>query len=744
MLPVVVTSKTAATFGLRAGSRVKIDQGAITLQVTGIVVPTDPGSAFWVADTTAAVPTLEQPGTAPPYWVSAVIAAPSAAAAVQEDFGPAGLTMVWTLPLAVGQVTGQQAQPLSDALTALSSQTPQLPGSLAPVADTLTTQSTLLSSLADYLSADHSADVLLWLLYVSLFLTAATVLLLAARMVVLRRLGELTLIRARGGALWQLALTAGGAAAVTCLPAAVLAVAVGVAAVPGAGGPDAGSAAFWWPVAAVLVLTVGGPALIAAWQHRLPRQQTGLTRRRPRGRARLVAEVTLAAAAVAGIVLLRQQGAGAGTGVNFYSSAAPALVAVPVVIIVLRIYPLVLRGLLHLAARSAGAPAFLGLARAARGALTPALPVFGLVLALTVAAFAGTVRDAVSRGDVAASWQSSGADVVINGTSSLPALPAAGLRAASAVPGVTHAAQVWPSGWSAPDGTALTVLAVDPASYAALVASSPGFPSMTAGQIAPASGGAVQPVLASPQAAALLGPGPATVTPAGPVRAVRVRVAGMVSTTPGWTSGGAFVILPFGALHSTTTPPQTDAATELLLNGASIDRARMTAVLRADLPRGTNVTYRADVLSALESQPLQHGSFALITLCTGLAALLGLAIVLLELALSAAERTASLARLATMGLTERQRARVVAIELLPAVITAAVAALACALALPPLLGPAIDLSVFTGSGAAVPLSPGFASVALPLVALVVLAAAALGIEIRAARRRGAVSLRVGS
>jgi hypothetical protein len=47
---------------------------------------------------------------------------------------------------------------------------------------------------------------------------------------------------------------------------------------------------------------------------------------------------------------------------------------------------------------------------------------------------------------------------------------------------------------------------------------------------------------------------------------------------------------------------------------------------------------------------------------------------LLELALGAAEREATLARLATMGLSEGQRAWVVALEVLPAVIAAAAAA----------------------------------------------------------------------
>ncbi len=78
-------------------------------------------------------------------------------------------------------------------------------------------------------------DALLWLLYVSLTVTGVAVLLLAARMVAMRRSAELTVVRARGASLWQLALAAGGAAAAVCVPAAVIGAALGVLAVPGAG-----------------------------------------------------------------------------------------------------------------------------------------------------------------------------------------------------------------------------------------------------------------------------------------------------------------------------------------------------------------------------------------------------------------------------------------------------------------------------------------------------------------------------
>jgi putative ABC transport system permease protein len=219
-------------------------------------------------------------------------------------------------------------------------------------------------------------------------------------------------------------------------------------------------------------------------------------------------------------------------------------------------------------------------------------------------------------------------------------------------------------------------------------------------------------------------------------------VAAVISNTPALPAGGAFVIMPLAAVTSASTPPQPAPVNELLLAGASIDRTRLTAVVREKVAGGVT-TSRSAVLAALAGGPLQRGAFRLFSLALVFAAILGLAVLLLELALGAADREATLARLAAMGLGERQRAQVVALEVLPPVLAAAAAAGACALALPPVLAPALDLSVFTGSAVTVQLAADVASFAVPLAGLAVLAAAALGLEIRAGRRRGGATLRAG-
>jgi hypothetical protein len=365
------------------------------------------------------------------------------------------------------------------------------------------------------------------------------------------------------------------------------------------------------------------------------------------------------------------------------------------------------------------------MAQAARAALTPSLPAYALVLAITVAAFAGMVRDAVTHGEVNASWQAAGADVTVSNFYLGGTISEAAQHAFAAVPGVEHATVVSEWTLTPPQGAAMTAIAVDPASYSALVASSETWPAIDPRLLT------ADRVLASPQAMAAFG-GHKSVTLSFGVAPVRVRVVGTLSGTPALPVGGPFVVMPESLLaHLPYVVPNV-----MLLNGPRIDIARLTALVNKLLPEATT-TVRSELLEQLTGAPVQRSAFPLFALALAIAAGLGLAVMLLQLALGAADREATLARLATMGFGGGRRARLVMLEVLPAVIAAAVAAIAVALVLPRIVASAINLSVFTGSGARVPLVPDLPSIALPIAGLIMAAAVTLTIEITA--RRNVVS-----
>ena len=274
-------------------------------------------------------------------------------------------------------------------------------------------------------------------------------------------------------------------------PGVLIGAGLAIAVVPG------GASSAGWPLAGlVIAAALAGPPLIAVWLHRRPapasnpaRITTAETRRPARPWRRPVAEVTAVAASVAGLVVLREQGVPTGGGTDLYLTVTPVLVAIPVVVVMLRLYPLAIRGLLALSARRAGATGFVALSRAARSSLSGALPAFALVLSLSVATFAGMVSQGITGGEITASWHTTGADVLITPAPG-GAISPDDVQAIAAVPGVRHAALIWNTNWFTQFGQPVEVAAVDPAAYRAVVAGTPfsAFPAAVIGKAAPQRG----------------------------------------------------------------------------------------------------------------------------------------------------------------------------------------------------------------------------------------------------------------
>lgn len=156
------------------------------------------------------------------------------------------------------------------------------------------------------------------------------------------------------------------------------------------------------------------------------------------------------------------------------------------------------------------------------------------------------------------------------------------------------------------------------------------------------------------------------------------------------------------------------------------------------------IIFRSAVLDGLVSSPLQAAADLIMRLSLAVAAGFGLAILLLGLALGSADRDLTLARLTTMGLEQGRLIRLVLGETLLAVVAAVAAGAACAVALPTLTSPALNLSVFTGSSAPVPIAPDLVALAVPAAGLVVLTVVAVVAETRLLRHRDVPGLlRIG-
>jgi putative ABC transport system permease protein len=745
---VAVTEGTAAKFGLRTGTRLQMT--GLRLVVTGIVRPRHPASSLWTVDTVAAAPVLigASSTTSAPYWSGAAFVGEAELVAMQQYMSNGPMHALWSFPLSLGSVTADQAAGLLHnlqavsylpAATSVSTGLNAVAGQSATI--TISLSSGLVAALPPFVATDDAVQRALSLLFVSLAIIAAMVVLLGARLVAEHRDTEFTMMRARGASLWQVGTVALAGGAIAVLPAAAAGVGAAVLVTPGPASQLA-----WWLAAFIIVAALVGPPVLAMWRHRTRRDAASAkagvaagTRRRIVAARRWVFDIALVCAAVGGLVLLRQQGLPPPGSVDLFTSAAPVLVAIPVGLLVLRAYPFVVRHLARLAGRRRGVVMVVGLARGGTAAQAAVLPTFALVLSFAVIAFAAMARGAVQSADVAASWQVASADAIVTAPVDGPGIPPAAQRVISGVPGVRRFAAISLAGGTSGQGIQIPVVIVDPRQYAALTAVTPAppFPAAALARPRAASGGAagLVPVLLSTIGRDILAQH-SQLYAAG--HELRIRIAGTLNSIPGAQPGSEFVVLPRWALGAQAPSPGVMA-----IAGPHLDTAALAAAVRHAVP-GAQVTLRSRVLAAISGAPLPHGGFVTFAQGAAAAGAFSLLILVLTLVLSARSRELTLARLVTMGLAPSQSRRITAVEILPLILAAVVGGTVCALALVPLVGSAINLAAFTGLPVTVQLQAQPLAIVAAAAGLLLLAALTLIIQNGLARSRGvAQALRVG-
>ena len=732
-----VTTTTAARFGLGVGTR--LNAGPVQLVISGIIRPTNPAAAFWSEDLIAARPLLTQAASPQlPYWTGAVFIGSGAPPLIEGTIGTGEMQVTWVYTAALGRLTAGQADGLEASVNSLASSGATV---LTPAGNpvTVTIASQIPAILSPFVAGHNAVAPALELLYVSLTIIGAVVVLLGARLVAQRRTAEFTLMRARGAALYQLTWLVLRASVVIAAAAGAGAAALAIGLTPGDG-----DAVAWWLAGITIAVTLVGPVLISVVPQRVAAPATGRAGGGgavPRGAGRraaarrIIVEIALVAVAVGGLVVLRNEGLSSGNS-GLYTSAAPVLVAIPVAVVLLRCYPLLARELARIAGRSRGVVAFVGLARATRTPPGTALPAFALVLVLSMVAFTDMVSTSVIRSQVAASWQQVGADAVIQAPPNQGIPP--GLQGQiSSLPGVVSTAAAEVDVGSLAAGTELSVMFVDPAQYAAVIGQAPGprFPQAAlSGAVLSGNGvigeaGAIIPAVATAAAAQLVGTAPTSVNVGGNVggNAMTIRLTGRTGTpsvpsAPGGPTG-VVVVVAAQALGNPLAP------NVLLVAGPGLDAARLSADVSSALP-GAQVTFRATALSALTTAPVPQAAQTALTQGIAIAAGFGALVLLLSLLLTAWTRDMTLARLATMGLRRWQAQLLQATETLPPVVAAAIGGVACAWLLVPLVGPSLNLAAFAGTGsAAVVRATVFplvgSAAALVLAALLVLAVQAV-------------------
>ncbi|MEU6240771.1 FtsX-like permease family protein [Streptomyces sp. NPDC047024] len=732
-----VTAATARSLHIEVGSVIHVpslSRAPLAVRVTGILDPREPAGAYW-----STTPLLRTPALVPlansserKYWLGALLIPQAAAPALMYTGG--NPVRYWYFAPELGALRAPGLDGPRSALSSLKDG-PGLERARAvtdPETDTDTDLDAVLGSFADLRSG---ISPLVAVAAAGTATVAVVVLLMAGALAADRRRAELALLRARGVSLPGLAGRLLAETAVAAVPAGAVGLAAALLLLPG------DRARYTVAAAAAVTLTACAALPVrAVLAHRTVRTtapREDVANARP-SRRRLVVELTLLVPAAGAVEALRRRGT---TGDQLIS-LAPVLTGVVAALLLLRLYPPLLRLAARPVGRLRGATAQLSVARAGRTSASGVLPLLAVLTALATAAFGGSVLTSVADARDRAALLTIGADARVEAAVSLPS----GLsERARSVPGVRAATAVSIAYEAVPTNgeSAVPLAGVDPREYSALSARMGlgAFPAenlMAPGGRHPKPGDAL-PAVASASIAEKFGT-------RGPVGLrlndgtfLTLRITAVRDRTP------AVLRSDFLLVDRAGLPAEDASPTALLLTGAHLD----AGALRRAVGRTATVRTRAEARAGYADSPIQTGAEHVYTAAVGAASGLAVLALLLALVRAAPERAALLARLRTMGLTRAQGRRLLILESLPQALLGAIGGALTGWTVIRLLSPGVDLTVIAlpatdGQAGQAALRPDLWSLAVPALTVVAVAVAVAGLQAWWTGRRGSVrELRAG-
>ena len=549
------------------------------------------------------------------------------------------------------------------------------------------------STFVDERDASNSLSALM----LSALGSAALVLLLAAASVLEARRREVTeVLRARGADTRHLAVTRAGEALLMTLPGlAAAAMTTWVTPleprdlVPGL-------------VAALVCVVLLTAAQVSPWRELSDRVRAAV------GDALQLVAVALAVGVVA-LMLWRDRLDAA----DPLLIALPALLGVAATVLVVRGARWLTATVRRLVGRTRRVTPLVGSSQAGTTAQHVMLPVAGVVLATCCALLTVAVDDTVRRGADRAAWQAVGADVLVSGGG----FDAEARQRVEDVPGVTAVAAVHTVTGILDTRVGLDqvkVVAVDPAALQQVTGAGPEpveVPGSAEGRLG---------ILASED---LDLDGDETILDYAQA-SMPVQVKGRIQDIPGVTDGGSFVLVDAEDLRKASD--RLLARSETLLVAGNPDLDRLREVVHDAAPTAT-VRAREQVAAHSLGDAVVDRTLSVARASTVAAALLALFAAGLAVALGRPLRRRTMSVLHALGADARQARWVNAMELLPSMVGAALAAVGCVVLLLSVSGRGIDLAALTGAAEGPALRPDptswvTAAALLPLAVVLVAAA----------------------
>lgn len=600
-----------------------------------------------------------------------------------------------------GTPTADEAEAVVDDAQRLAVQ-PWPPVLESPVSTSVTG----IGDLAETFVAEQDAsDTLAALVLASLAAGVLALLLAAASVLEMRRREVSDVLRARGASTSQLAVTRAAEALLVCTPGLL-----GALAIVGLG-PGVPADLLPALVATAVCVTVLAAAQAAPWR-RLP------DRVRLPARDALQIVTVVVALGLAALMWGRDRL----DPTDPLLLALPGLLGTASAVVAVRGVRLLTGVLQRVADRGRRLVPLVGLSQAGTAAHHVTLPAVAVVLAGCSALMAVSVNDTVHRGAERLAWDAVGADAAVTGGQFDEAL----VRRVEQLPGVTAVAAVHSVNAflrTTSGRESVTAIAVDPARLQAVKREAP----VSVPVPGPAEGamGAVVSSdldLLSSETSLFYARSTAPVT-----------VTDRVEEIPGVTAGESFVLVDVADFRASMDARLLRAQTLLVSGDPDPDELR--SVVRQAWPTAT-VQNRAEAADRILQQPVAERTLLVADISAVASALLALLAAGLAVALGGPLRDRTLSVLHALGAAPRQGRWVSAVELVPSLVGAGVAAVVCTVLLTSVIGHGVDLAALTGGAEGVALGmegTSWVLAAAALAAVVVLTAAASARQARRGR-----------
>lgn len=715
-----LSAPTAEAMDWAVGETRTLAQPDAEFEVTlsGVWEPVDPDDAVWGHVLGALEPNIVRTLGGRDITAAAVVDADSWAAFAQT---PGAVRLEAWLPVEVDRVDAADTAALLPQLGEVASRSFEIgPGGIGEqyfVVGAVPFTTGLPLALERAALAAGTVDQVLVMTASGPIGVAIAVIVLGARVVFERRRPSLELAAARGAGPRELRtiLILDGLA--VGVPAALLGGIAGLVAVPADAGPGG------WLVVAAFAAT---PAVLlagrAASLSPLRRARSDLgTRRSP---LRWVVESVVVLLAAVSVWLLWQRGlANPGAGVDPVLAAVPLLLALAACVLVLRVYPVPLRGIARAAGRGRGLVSMLGATRALRDPAAGLAPVLALVVGVSIALFSGILLSTVQAGVDQAAAQRVGAELRLDATP-LPAATVDALRDADGVRAVAPVYATRPVLLEVrAERTPVNAIVVDVAELAEVQRGSDtalGLPE----SLADVPADDTLPIVLSQPVADRIGESDARIE-GRPIRTVEVREG----LTPFGTRANWVLI---DRANADGVVPTLVPQTVLIALDPGADPEAVAREL-AEIVPGASIASPARASAELRAGATIAGvTIALVAAIVAASILCAIAVAL-TLVMGGPARRRLLPLLGTLGLRSRQARALVIWEIAPVAAIAVLVGGVLGALLPVVVTAGLDLRPFTGGSVQPPLAVDPLVMALVVGAFVVSVVGATWIAVRLTR-----------